>query len=566
MSAKPLEHEKIDVAGIRASEPYGFQTKEALDQKRHFYVNRKQDRFTLSARYCETGTTPQGKIWRKWRTLFSFSATLRQPESASSANLNIFYGGVVYGVKRTTVINVTRNTALVLNNWPTPLIEIAFDEIKDLYARNGKTIPDDVDELIESVGRRENYNTIITSLAYPLYSSTKLGQEFPTIPSSVTQLFRAETVKDFCDYLKISQDSSLSAYVENNFSLLTKETLFMLMSTIGNLDDENRFALVNHIQANTKDKVIKVANEKAFFTPVDSSWYLNEHTATLRGVLRKASKDTTLALFQSDFNEKDFSDLKIVLNKLKTNKKLSVKVSLKGEEPKNITEFVKVLKSKVNAIHEDASSVQHWEILKRLSELCDDKYLSFDNEGNLKIEVGQHKYPVVIKQNKFSSAFSTGPHLNQLNKKGDLWGIIRRTKYMPFTNTVNERKPRIFDENNPKVVFETTAYLDLLNRLEQHAFETLTKHKMPITKENAALVIATVFAYNNFALQKAKGVVPRKYFSLIKLGIDPELVFLFLEHRVSIENAKTLHTLPKQWIYNTLGINAKARQFDTSFF
>lgn len=566
MPTKPLEHEKITVEGIRASDPYGFQTKEDSGQKRHFYVNRKQDRFTLSARYCETGTTPKGKIWRKWRTLFSFSATLRQPDSAVSPNLNIFYGGVVYGVKRTTVINVTRNVGLVLNNWPTPLIEIAFDEIKDLYTRNNKTIPKEVNELIENVGQRESYNAIITALAYPLYNSSKLGQEFPTIPSSITQLFRAQNIEEFCDFLKIQKESPLQSYLEHNFSSITKETLFMLMSTVGNLDNENRFLLAKHIQSQTETKIIKPFNEKAFFTPADSIWYLNEYAATLRGILRKASTTTTVTFFRNDFTEKDLRDLKTVLNKLKTNKKLSVKVSLKDEEPTTVVDFVQALNVKLNDINEEANSVQHWEILKRLSELCDDKYLSFDNEGQLKIAIAEHSYPVITKQHKNSSLFSTSTYLNQLNKKGDLWSILRQTKFMPFTNAANERKQRIFDDVIQRVVFGTTAYLDLLNRLEQYASETLTKNKMPVTKENIALVIATIFVYNTMALRKAKGVIPRKYFTLIKRSINPELAFLFLHHRVSVATAETLHTLPKQWIYTTLGINPKARPFDDSFF
>ena len=568
MAEKALVHERVYPV-VNKFEPFGAMTNESGAHERHFFVNRKADRFTISARYCESGVSESGKKWLRWRTLFAISATLRQPKSSRFPNLNIFYSGIYFGKRQLGVLNITRNPFIALKSLPVSINELFQDELVDLYERQNqaKAICEKISYGAPIIP--ESLTELIKDLSYPLfkeYSESKIGTSFPvnsfSIPSFLTTLFRAPTKEDFCVNLKIDPFSELGMYVLENFNNLSVKTIFILLASTGVLNNDDRLEIVHSSESEEKDfSIAHTINQN--FLPSSSqlnimSWdRVDESVATLRDILRKLNPEVSKAILKSTLDSGAFNSFLMATDAWRINHKLTLKIKFEAEDIKNINSYRALDEKIVDRLgelkQEVKDSTTDEEVASRIEALCDNVYL-VSNKQSINVKIGDERHALGSSSLQ-SGIFSLNMGGKALNKKSPIWKIIKNDGITSASVSVTKGKFTKAGAWDGRIKLTATAFVNLLTGLEELAISDLTKYKMETNQSNIALYIAALFVVNSqHKYGKYNGTVPRKFFTLIKNGITPKMAFLFTLKNVSVANSKAFEGLPEAWVYKSLGL------------
>jgi hypothetical protein len=541
---------------------------ESPAHSRHYFINRKQDRFTLSVRYAETGKNNKGKRWIRWKTLLTFSATYRQPESSSFPNLNLFYTGPFFGANIKGVINVTRNPALVTGTLPPVLISLFIEELEDLLTRNQKAIPYSIPSETFDYNLYKELNKLLTKTAYPLFSGSHLEKTIQTLPSFLTTLFRSPDLEKVCKYLKIDHRSELGAYLKENFNNLKVASFFALEASKGILNPEDILQILK-IHENRQEIL---SNRNTFFKETSKYWdEVATEIPTLRGILRRMKPKTVITLLSSDYN--NISSLNFSLRKWKQNHKiLSSSSFIESDIPLfGFGDLSKLLRDEIEAKQAQLPSISSIEIQFQLEQLCSEKYLTIEKTNKwlpfcLTAKVGPHKMNILQGVPKKYSTFSedsqqppvysiVNPSLKQGGKNSVIWKILKNSNFasMSMNNGPLFNSPAARHAPND-IMLSSADYLKFIQSLREVACSDLRKYKMESSSENIALYIATLFLFTYFEVfKKHNGVIPRKFFTLVKAGIKPHMAFSFLNKNISVNNAISMKDIPDNWVLKAIG-------------
>lgn len=546
---KTLVCEKLEFAD-QFDEFCTFQ-KETWPTNRVLFANRKQDRFTLCIRYRIEGVTSKGKKWFNWRTGLTISATLRQPVSQNHPVLNLFFVGPLYGKRKRLpgVLNLTRNSSLLFSSIPQSLLPVFFDELRDLYLRNNQpytTFKKDIKNVTI-----HDATIFIRNLAYPLYSNLLISQQEISPALYLTQLFRSSCIKDFCDFLKIESKSELRFFIEKHFINLDSNTLIILLTSAGVIDDCSRLKVIKQVLSSTPPHYPWGDTPKAILT--------------LRQVLRKLSTQDVEKVLIS-LPEANFVQLGSALECWKENYKILRSVKTLFASKINITSdqlsaaIPIIVNEKKNALVDIPLSA----ILDKLTQFCDntnlligtDKY----SEGTFTVSIGGTSENLFVENESLFSWKDTNTKYSIRNihrSKGmrstsPIWKIIKANPYISITSFDSSKLVPL-----TSVAVSNLAYFTLLNDLTNMVDELLDEYKVNKTKTNISKTIAGLLfitAYDGGkGFKKFKGVLPRKFFTMLKNDINLEVALQALRNNLSVKNIVAMKDLPNSWIFKIIG-------------
>lgn len=573
MSTKPFVHERVyplDPNSTLTGLP--LHKNESPDHSRHYFVNRKQDRFTLSVRYAETGKNSKGKRWIRWKTLLTFSATYRQPESSRFPNLNLFYTGPFFGANIKGVINVTRNPSLVTATLPPVLIALFTEELEDLLTRNQKVIPYVISDETPDYHLFKELDKLLIKVSYPLFSGSHLENTLQTLPSFLTTLFRSPDLQSVCEYLKVDHENELGLFLKDNFRNLKASSFFALEASKGVLNSEEILQVLKTLENRQEN----LSDRNAFFSETFKYWdKVATEVPTLRGVFRRMKSETVVTLLSSDYNQ--MASLNSVLQKWKQNHKI---LSTSSFVEPNIPLFTfadlsKVLRDEIKAKQTKLPSVTETEIQFQLEQLCNEKYLTLGEKDKwhtcqLTAKVGDHelrilpgfptKYASFVENKEEPSVYAIkNPSLTQGGKNSTIWKLLKKSNFASMSMNVDP----LFISSSTRhisndITLSSVDYIKFIKSLRELACADLEKHKMETSSENIALYIATLFLFTySDEFKKYNGVIPRKFFTLVKAEIKPHMAFSFLKKNTSVKNAIAMKDIPDNWVLKAIGLEVE---------
>lgn len=573
MSTKSLTHERVYPEDPTFSLRFlALAKNESVSHQRHFFINRKQDRFTLSARYAETGSTPKGKTWVRWRTLFTFSITYRQPANSKFPNINLFYTGPIFGKRIQGVINVTRNPSIVLKGLPLALLNTIYDELTSLLERNDKVVPfRKLEDMKENEVFDEIYD-LLQDISYPLFRGSKIEQLTEKPPSFLTALFRSPSLEDVCEYFKVHVKSDLGSYLNENFRHLNPNSLFMLEASQGILSAEERLEL------------IKIHESRSYSDSLHRGEHFNywensgSEIPALRGIFRRTKNKDVISMLGSDYN--NLLELNDSLKEWRKNSKILSASSFR-ECLSEITTFEslsKVMHEEILIRKENSPSVSIEEIKNQIKDFCDPEFFPWEEakqwgSDSINAKIGNYKAAGLTREpvdQKKSSIYSEmyvihNPTAIPIDKKSVIWNLLKTSDFASLSLSTKAAPLFLTEKTHYRkedILLSSVAYSSFLKNLKAYACADLAKNELEVSQKNISLYISALFIFTrSYQLKKYKGVIPRKFFTLVRGGVAPSMALLFLKQNVSVKNAIALKDAPEKWINKAIGISDNSFDF-----
>lgn len=593
LESRPLIHEKVYP---NFPETYFKNTipTESNTHDRTYFANRKADRVTISERYAESGKTPKGKNWVRWKTSYTLSVTYRQPAYLDYPTINVFYTGKVFGGASKGVLNVT-NKGLGSLYVPDAVLEVFLEEFDALLQRQGVPSNSAYPKASSENSRynalnpyKEQAMTYILSQAYPLYASLVSNNQ--PIIGALAPLYRCPNIQTAAEFLKIDKASTLNNYLASTFQTLNTLSLFILMATISVLPDEKRMELVEASE-NGEFQPIQykpnVNNSYGIYNPVrgrvnDTHGVDNfsHNLPTLREVLRRLHVDDRVDFIHSFLNNvSDFEktmEMKQTLELWKSNYKALNSLYLKKDQlkPNNMEGLKGLIELTIKSKTAEATVVSHEDIESKLKALCDGKYVNWmllGTEATKKkvyAKIGVHNLTMLEVPNPIDGKYKLQVLTEYASfKKSVLWQMMKKNPLITAVpNTIDPyfTSTRVGKRKTDHISMPAVAYMNFINNLEKYIHDELSKNKVKITKENVAICLSVLFLVAaKSEYKKYDGKIPRKFFTLLRHDIKPELILAFLNKKVSVKMAIELKGLPVEWVYRSLKIPMPRRASTT---
>jgi hypothetical protein len=536
--------------------------------KRVGFIHRKQDRFTFTVRFIYENTTSAGKIYRKWRTLNTLSATIKD------GRLNLFFSGHMFNNKFFTgVSNITRQPFMVTLGFmdeDLEMLKLINSELEQLLIRNKITADADFSDLNKI---EEN----ILKVAYPSWIPQKyktsyyLRDEYRyTLPPVfATDILRMSSYKEVANLLFTSNDTALEKqFLSDPAKFLTPEALFILMlgkkrvgsqaleATLEKLFSRNETALMRDPEGSYEPNLYETQLSKLTFKDLMS---LRSLTKLLTVEQRQLLLEDAISSkkIMADFILSAVKHYNRVKPNLKANPNLLLD-ELEGlEEGLNWEAISRVLYECGSSLFEKAASEErpviyqvrqmvvdspHWRIPATWDNTEVIPKLHTDFYCGVNLPVGK---PEGEKEAENSYFRKKDPNIYTIPLQIYTTEQFRKTYYYSVVKRLGLQRV-LFDTS---LQFSHDEYELFLKELLSDAEKTLKKAKYDVTPGNVALHLALVHTLTFSAkMLRFKGFVTPKAYKLLSDGHSMYSVLHILRQRISIETAKDYVGLPETWL------------------
>jgi len=523
---------------------------EDIDRGRVGFINRKQDRFTFSARYFHKGETTTGKFWGKWRTYNAFSATIK------NGRLNLFVVGTVGGkLKFPQVVNITRQPYLLgkaFNQNP-HIMGFLQKEFASLYSRNNlqPIFTSDEGVFIEE----------LVQACYPAWYTVKRNiiksnpmAQIPIPPLFATDIMREPTIESAVERLTSKTEPKLKEIiVAEPEKFLTVDTIWMLALSRKRLPEEERIKLLHNLSL-PMDKSFLDTGELPSNTKLTA-----DDIAQARSLLKTLSTTQFLSVLSEPLSE---TLIRTCASDWKLNKVNFKKAGLTLTQPENadwstISKAIKKLTIKAypTADKELQSSIH--ELLRKLHDNSNGvfKPLVLKSEAvNLRSSIHDRYDSSTPMSSRPSSAYMA-PNL-KLISYSLLFPTefdVTKSTYYSILSKLNLNKAR--KDGGQSISLSGADYYNFLEGLLEEATTSLEKYHIESTPENVALYVSSLHALtHSYLLRRFHGVLPPKWFNLIRKGAPPFNALLCLEKRISVKTAVSFNDVPPSWTLQAFGV------------
>ena len=551
-------------------EPFGFRNKEDIKSGRFFWINRKQDRFTLTCNYREHGITKNGKKYGRFKKLFSLSVTLREPKTLGKMSLNVFYHGNVGG-RKYNILNVTRNPSIVLGALPSVMNELIIEEILSLAERQkifNNAELNKIKKTIILMKAEKYYDSVICMkliqhVTCPVVASAfnqnanslkldnikiqKNNFEAFVLPAFIMPLIRNTDIEGLAKKLNIY--NSNVAYFKSNISKIDVNALYYLNLTQGLIEAETQRKILN----------LFISGDSSEFDITARSWDTNLNGLYINK-LRQALKTLNITerskvLLDSRFMDYAPRIIKIWLGRSKFEKKFII-----SESVNNVEEFYFYLVEYLNERKIELNTVKPNSITYTLDSLVSSGIFENDNSFSNSI-VGTFGGITVWlpKDSQDSGTYQTWFSFNGVKKESPLWKPIfdddafikNPLDLLGFYNKAIPAKP----SGEANIVFSPKMYVKFLENLNALTEQVMNKYDIKYTSRNKAfvsLIIIAFYSYDYAQFRKLKNIPP-KIFNLYVQGLHPNIIEFAIEKRIPENIVSEYKDIPLEWAEKMLG-------------
>lgn len=572
-ASEEFGYHQIRITNIAPYEPFGCRRNEDTTVPRFFFINRKQDRFTINCNYREHGVNSNGKKYGRFKTLFRFTVTLKATKT-NSLSLNVFYHGNIGG-RKYRILNITRDPALALGSFPTGLNNLIIHETLSLVKRQKVFSPTKYETINKKIFEELETTTyssktaikLIYALAYPLLwndltcedesiimtspdaapitvKSVRNNYESSPPPVFASPLLRLHTIDEITKKLKIYPSNK--KLFKQAFRNMGATPLYYLSMVRGLTDETTQRNILESVLLN-----------KPQYTSGLTTWdtqLTGEYTPHLRSLLKKLNIDACNNILQDPKfigTAPQLIDFWLKTTPYERNITLTHVVNLEHLKQELVEEVNgRKIKSFVKP-----------EVIKELLDwFNDDDIFKFSEWYKPALE-GRYAtmtawMPYVSKNSMYETTF----HYSDIDKKSPLWScIFPDENFSPHkVNSVGFHPRGVKARPEPPISFTPLMYKKFLQHLQQLTKTTMRKQNMEDTPQNRAFTAITIIItmsndtftpYNKFV---------NKTFTLYKLGLHPNLIDYVIRKRLPIKQVKQYQELPLEWVESLLGLNKGA--------
>jgi hypothetical protein len=533
---------------------------EDTNYARKYWINRKEDRFTLSSSYMRSGHTKTGKQWYKWEQAYAVSVSARKLKNGKrtvNVYLNNRLGNRIY------LRNFTANPRMIQEYLTEEILAEFLKELQYLAVRAGFV----TQERIDDEKSKTTFDTglqifsLLSHIAYPtsrtVYTEPK---NFKTswdvsyengVPIFASPLLRLKDNTEIAKELKLGTDAT-QIFLKKAGSIPV-ETLYLFQLIAGYATDDTQVKILNDI--------VEKGRTSSFISQMWEIEPRTPYTPHIRQILRILPKESLQGIILSHYFYDDMSQT------------LQQWVGLSRRERNiTITEPINELRDALLYIttetkkHKESEAVEDSVFTEFFESINDGKHVKFGHRGSY----------VEVMFGGVSSYLSTGfrssgtanrgrvnniNHGEQLNLEHPIWKYIHKSQDF-IRNTVDlagyshSRELPAFPQGNGGS-FSPKLYLEFLNMILAEGDANLKKHGVPLTKQSRSLAFALVY----FSMLKKQSSIykkispnSRKIYKLHKLGVDTELIYQSITHGIPMKKIEQYAGLPLVWSQNMLGL------------
>lgn len=543
--SKELINEKVIISSDKGI-LFGMNVpKEDTTRDRHHFVNRKQDRFTISTRFYSRGVNHLNNKWEKWRTLYSLSFTLKIPAGVKvkEPRLNIFYTGYAFGSFSNGVKNITRSPITYLNSLVSnsDFTELLISELQDLYRRTtGKPCDISVSTLEDDLKR----------LAYPSFKY--LQEDFSgkkEIPLFAADVLRNKDAVSFSRALFTKDKEVAVEFLNHTDTLSVKKLGFLLMSR-SIINDKERFEKIVLGSFIPLQKQERWQYRQLSFVDKNMSY---DDLLIMRRFLKYLPREARMNVLLSLSHH---SDLLLQLKAWNNDKSV-----INGIDYTFIKSWDDVYTSIDDALgrikEKREGDVSLDDISKLLSKIFGEEFVENKNFRNetTSFQMGVSYYTI----NEFQQSIKLPVRWGWIDPNSLVVSIIQSDIYTPYKPIMEQKK----SPKSPSIDLSYSAFYYLYSKLQEQAIIDLEKHKMDPNEKNVRsyidILLHTSFEYG-FA--RYKGKIPSPFYRLQKIGMSKKRMLFMLKYKVPVYNALEMNDVPFDWLPKMIGLK---EEHDTSF-
>ena len=563
----PMGFHRVNLK-LEPFEPFGFRNREDTSAGRFFFINRKQDRFTLVCNYREHGVNLNGKKYGHFKRLFSLTFTLRKPKTSKHMSMNVFYSGNVGG-RRYNLLNITRNSSLVFGAFPTELNTFIISELLELVERQHYCTVDELAEIKNNIDvsvKVQSYTSLIlialtSYFAFPilkndvnphrkglqsvniLTNSNNFSAHLP--PVFATPLLRLPNVDSLAGYLKI--DAKNKELFKNNIDKINLDALYYLSISRGLLDCDSQNKMIN--------KFVKDDPAIESFKVSVHNWDSNltgNYIPKIRQVLKKLDKVSSNNIL-GDANFMSYVP-KILSVWMSTSK---FERSFKIEDINNVKQLHEHIIEEINGKKVVLLEGFKTEIDKLVSKFNDGVIFNKQGFSDADLSGSFGRMQVwMFTEPENNGMYNTSFYYGEVHKTSPLWKTIFEDEQ--FVSNYNDAagfskrsvKPSGREVN---IRFTPKIYLNFLQTLDSIVTKLMKQYDIENNKTNYAFVALTVLCFSSYSINFKNFKIPKKIFTLYKAGLDSTVIEYALKKKISEKTAVEYAGLPLEWVEKLVG-------------
>jgi hypothetical protein len=525
---------------------------EDYEHPRKYWVNRKEDRFTVSVSFMRSGTTATGKKWYKWLQAYAVSVSIKTNYSGQK-RVNAYFSEL--RGSRSYLMNITTKPSEILFPVSEPVMVEIIKETVELAKRQGMLTAYQEGKT-SYLPSKAIFSELILSLAYPMVSTTlsegsnkfKVDSELG-VPQFATQLLRMSDSYAMSKYLKLGANSTEA--FRNALGLITLNELYILDLIRGFADDETQELIITNAINNksTYDMASWNYYEKALYSPQVRKLFKTVQKESLQSLLR----DSTL-----------FISLERVLERWVGLSRPERRIKLSKGTPTALS-FVDSITAAISNSKEELAVEAHSinaffaQINNGKSVTCMQKVASV-RFGNSSLAI-----PASISEDdKLGRVILALPFNNSINKKSHLWAkaISNPTFVDNKMEIVGYQKNGYIPITSPSLCsFTPKHYLEFLNSILDEADLYLAKYSIDKTVDSRAFAFSIVLHFMTNARLSANSQMPTKIWKMYKDGFTSELIYQALTLKIPYNRFKEYAGIPTSWVQKVLGLEEKNNSF-----
>ena len=565
-----MGYHMVQLKDVAPYEPFGYRKYEDITVPRYFFINRKQDRFTINCNYREHGVTKNGKKYGSFKTLFRFSVTLKKNKNATHPSLNVFYHGNIGGT-RYSILNITREPAIVLGGFPTGINNLIIHEMLSLIKRQNIFTDEQytaltrqvTQDLSDTVYSSRTAIKLIYAVAYPLLwndltcddstiivsspdaapitvKSVRNNYESHPPPVFASPLLRNKTINELAKQLHIHPENQ--TLFQKTFKTMNTDSLYFLWMTRGLVDAVTQEKILQGIQA-----------ELPHYTSGVNQWDIGmtgEYVPYFRSLIRTLNPSSRNIILQDPRLMQSMPELLQFWMKTTPYER---KINL--THVKNLDTLKSELVEEVNG-KKVASVIDSQTITDLIEWFKDDDIFKTSTWYKPALEGHYAGMVVWLPLDTKTGSYETTFFYGDIKPKSELWEPLFKNEHF-ISNKTNASGYHIRGTRARRpspITLSPLMYHAFLTHLQSLTIKTMQKYRMDNTPHNRAFtsfMIILTSSYDTFYPYHKK---ISKLFTLHKIGLEPTLIEYAVTHNIPIKQVKEYKDIPLHWVEPLLGI------------
>ena len=557
------------VLPLEPYEPFGFRNKEDINAGRFFFINRKQDRFTVTCNYREHGVTKNSKKYGRFKKLFSFTITLREPKTLNRMSLNVFYHGNIGG-RKYNLLNITRNPSLVLGAFPSDLNNLILDETISLIKRQKYVTPAQLTNIKNKINQfkqqdaysslacmkliqylscpvvRSEFNNDASLLSLNNIKTQRNNFEALILPAFVMPYIRNTNIDNVFKQLNIYETNI--EYVKKHIKQLNINALYYLNITKGLIDETTQTELLQ----------LLLEEDSPEYSITSRSWDANLNGSYIKH-LRQALKTLPQQARNKVLLDPEFIDyapriIKIWLGRSKFEKKFTIKETIN-----NVKDFYYHLIEYLNERKIEVNTITPNSIISPIKKLQQGEVFQ-DDDSLMKATVGTFGSIKIWlpKDAQNSGTYQTWFRFDEVKKDSPLWKpIFDDDAFIKTPSDLVGFYNRVVPDvsQNMHIVFSPKVYAKFLQTLDEVTTSVMRQHDIDDNVNNRAFVSLIVLAFYSCALPHFRKLkrIPNKIFTLYKKGLHVSIIEFALYKKIPETVVEEYVGIPLEWAEKMLG-------------